>query len=197
MHLHDCRCFQVHLRLPLKYLGAHCSAQGESGSIWDYFWAWAGSTGVTRSCVCCLRTILHYADVYSTVTRLEGIILVGQITYPVIFFPAAAFISTKNNLNCIPVLTWRYLKGNSCITSECIQAPSLLLHVSVISYSLCLLPSASRCISNLKSHSLVASGHHFVHWHWNDPPTVSHLYMMCAVANSIYGHCYCLALCIL
>jgi len=33
MHLHNCRCFQEHLRLPLESLRALCSAPGGSGSI--------------------------------------------------------------------------------------------------------------------------------------------------------------------
>jgi len=63
MHLHNCRCFQEHLRMLLQSPRALCLAPGRSGSIWKYLEALVRSAGVSGRIACCFRTDLHFADV--------------------------------------------------------------------------------------------------------------------------------------
>ena len=62
MPLHNCRCFQEHLRMLLQSLRALCLAPGGPESIWNYLGAPVRSTGVSRRFVCGFRTYLHVAD---------------------------------------------------------------------------------------------------------------------------------------
>ena len=70
MHLHNCRCFQEHLRMLLQSLRALCSAPGGPGSIWNHFGAPVRSTGVSGRFACGFRTDLHFADVIARDQRL-------------------------------------------------------------------------------------------------------------------------------
>jgi len=63
MHLHNCRCFQEHLRMLLQSLRALCFAQGGSGSIWKYFEALVMSPGVSGRIACGFQTELYIADI--------------------------------------------------------------------------------------------------------------------------------------
>jgi len=63
MHLHNCRCFQEHLRMLLQSLRALCLAPGGSGSIWKYLEALVRLSGVSGRIACGFRTDLHFADV--------------------------------------------------------------------------------------------------------------------------------------
>jgi len=65
LHLHNCRCFQKHLRMPLQSLRVLCLAPGGSGRIWKYLEALVRSPGVSGRIVYCFRTDLHFADVIS------------------------------------------------------------------------------------------------------------------------------------
>jgi len=62
MHLHNCRCFQDHLRMLLQIPGAHCKAPGRPGSIWKYVEALVRAAGVSGRFACGFRTELHFAD---------------------------------------------------------------------------------------------------------------------------------------
>jgi len=62
MHLHNCKCFQEHLRMLLQSLRALCLSPGGSGSIWKYLEALVRSPGVSGRIVCGFRTNLHSAD---------------------------------------------------------------------------------------------------------------------------------------
>jgi len=62
MHIHNCRCFQEHLRMLLQCLRALCKAPGGPGSIWKYLEALVRATGVFGRCACCFQTVLHFAD---------------------------------------------------------------------------------------------------------------------------------------
>jgi len=64
MHLHNCRCFQEHLRMLWQSLKALCLAPGGPGSIWNYLGAPVRPTGVSRRFACGFRTDLHFADVW-------------------------------------------------------------------------------------------------------------------------------------
>jgi len=64
MHLHNCRCFQEHLRMLLQSLRALCEAPGGPGSIWKYLEALVRATGESGRFACGLRTDLHFADGY-------------------------------------------------------------------------------------------------------------------------------------
>jgi len=64
MHLHNCRCFQGHLRMLLQSLRAHCKAPGGAGSIWKYLKALVRATRVSGRFACGFRTDLHFADVW-------------------------------------------------------------------------------------------------------------------------------------
>jgi hypothetical protein len=61
MHPRNCRCFQVHLRMLLQRLRAHCLAPGGPGSMWNNLGAPVRSTGVSWKFVCDFRTDLHFA----------------------------------------------------------------------------------------------------------------------------------------
>jgi len=63
MHLHNCRCFQEHLRMLLESLRALCLAPGGSGSIWRYLEALVRSPGVSGRIASGFRTELYFADV--------------------------------------------------------------------------------------------------------------------------------------
>jgi len=63
MHLHNCRCFQEHLRMLLQSLRALCLAPGGSGSIWMYWNALVRSTWVFGRFVGGIWTELHFADI--------------------------------------------------------------------------------------------------------------------------------------
>jgi len=65
MHLHHCRCFQVHVRMHLQSPRALCNAPGGAGSIWKYLEALARATGVPGRFAYGFRTELHFADVES------------------------------------------------------------------------------------------------------------------------------------
>jgi len=69
MHLHNCRCFQEHLRKLLQSLRALCLAPGGSGSVWKYLEALVMSPGVSGRIACSFRTELHFADVYLPKSR--------------------------------------------------------------------------------------------------------------------------------
>jgi hypothetical protein len=62
MHLHNCRCFQEHLRMLFQSLRALCLAPGGPGSIWNHLGAPVRSTGVSGRFACGFRTDLHFAD---------------------------------------------------------------------------------------------------------------------------------------
>jgi len=62
MHLHNCRCFQEHLRMLLQSPRALCLAPGGSGSVWKYFEGLVRSPGVSRRIACGFLTELHFAD---------------------------------------------------------------------------------------------------------------------------------------
>ena len=62
MHLHNCRCFQEHLRMLLQSLRALCLAPRGSGSVWKYLEALVRSPGVSGRITCGFRTELHFAD---------------------------------------------------------------------------------------------------------------------------------------
>jgi len=61
MHLHNCRCFQEHLRILLQSLRAHCKAPGGPGSIWNNLEALVRATGVNGRFGSGFRTYLHFA----------------------------------------------------------------------------------------------------------------------------------------
>jgi len=63
MHLHNCRCFQDHLRMLLPSLRALCLAPGGAGSVWKYIEALVMWPGVSGRIVCGFQTELHLADV--------------------------------------------------------------------------------------------------------------------------------------
>jgi hypothetical protein len=65
MQLHNCRCYQKHLRLLMESLRALFSAPGGSGSIEKYVDGLVGSLGVSGMNTRCFRTNLHLADVAS------------------------------------------------------------------------------------------------------------------------------------
>jgi len=62
MRLHNCRCFQEHLRLLSQRLRAHCVASGGSGSVQKYLEAQVRSPRVSGRIACCFRTNSHFAD---------------------------------------------------------------------------------------------------------------------------------------
>ena len=62
MHLHNCRCFQEHLRMLWQSLRAHCLAPEGPGSIWNYVGAPVRSTRVSSRFGCGFRTDLHLPD---------------------------------------------------------------------------------------------------------------------------------------
>ena len=63
MLIHNCRCFQTHLRMLLQSLRAHCLALGGPGSIWKYLAALVRSTTVFKRFLNGFRTDLHFANV--------------------------------------------------------------------------------------------------------------------------------------
>jgi len=79
MHLHNCWCFQEHLRMLLQSLRALCLASGRSGSVWKYLEALVRLPGVSERIVCCVRTKLHFADHCSS-----GATTIGHIVYYII-----------------------------------------------------------------------------------------------------------------
>jgi len=69
MHLHNCSCFQEHLRMLLQSLRAPYLAPG-AGSIWNDMRAPVRSIGVSDRFVCGFRTDFHFADVpYPRINR--------------------------------------------------------------------------------------------------------------------------------
>jgi len=70
MHLHNCRCFQEHLRMLLQSLRALCLAPGGPGHIWRYLQALVRSTGVSGRLVCGFRTDLRCADCGTFLTMI-------------------------------------------------------------------------------------------------------------------------------
>jgi len=62
MHLHNCICFQEHLRMLWHSLRARCLAPGGPWSIWKYWEALVRSTGVSGRFACGFWTDLHFAD---------------------------------------------------------------------------------------------------------------------------------------
>jgi len=73
MHLHNYRCFQVHLRMLLQSLRALCKAPGGPGSIWKYFEELVRVTRVSRRFACGFQTNLHFADVLNWLQYLMWI----------------------------------------------------------------------------------------------------------------------------
>ena len=63
LHLHNCRCFQKHLRMILQSLRALCLTPGGSGSIKKCLEALVRSPGVSVTIACCFRTDLYFAGV--------------------------------------------------------------------------------------------------------------------------------------
>jgi hypothetical protein len=63
MHIHNCWCFQVHLRMRLQNLKALCKAPGGAGSIKKYLGVLVMATGVSGRFPCGFQTDLHFADV--------------------------------------------------------------------------------------------------------------------------------------
>jgi len=75
MHLHNCMCFQEHLRMLLQSLRAHCLPPPGSGSIQKYLEGLVRLPGVSGRIVCCNQTDLHFAN--------EGCITTGHIVYQI------------------------------------------------------------------------------------------------------------------
>ena len=69
MHLHNCRCFQTHLRMLLQTLRALYLAPGGPGSIWNYLEVPVRSTGMSGRFASGFQTNLHFADVSVTSSR--------------------------------------------------------------------------------------------------------------------------------
>ena len=67
MHLHNCRCFQEHLRMLFQSLRTLPLAPGGPGSIWNHLGVPVRSTGVSGRFACGFRTDLHFADAVSPV----------------------------------------------------------------------------------------------------------------------------------
>ena len=65
MHLHNCRCFQEHLRMLLQSLRALCLSPGGSGSIWKCLEALVRLPGVSGRIACGFQSELHFADIFS------------------------------------------------------------------------------------------------------------------------------------
>jgi len=63
MHLHNCKCFQEHLRMLSQSLRALCKAPGGPGCIWKYIEALVMARRVSGRFACGFRTDLHFADV--------------------------------------------------------------------------------------------------------------------------------------
>ena len=63
MHLHNCKCYQEHLRMLLLSLSALCLAPGGPGSIRRQVEALVRSTSVSGRFVCGFWTELHFANV--------------------------------------------------------------------------------------------------------------------------------------
>jgi len=62
MHLHNCRCFQKHLRMLLQSLRALCEAPWGPGSIWKYLQALMRAAGVSGRFTCGFQPDLPFAD---------------------------------------------------------------------------------------------------------------------------------------
>jgi len=80
MHLHNCRCFQEHLRMLLQSLRALCLAPVGSGSVWKYLEALVRSPGVSGRIACGFRTEFHFADECASLLATPTIsYLAGQL----------------------------------------------------------------------------------------------------------------------
>jgi hypothetical protein len=64
-YLHNCRCFQQHLRMLLQGLRALYLAPGGSRSIYQYKVVLLRLPGVSERIVCCFQTDLRIADAAS------------------------------------------------------------------------------------------------------------------------------------
>jgi len=62
VHLHQCRCFQQHVRMLFHSLKALCKAPGGAGSIWKYLDALARAARVSGRMAYGFLTELHFAD---------------------------------------------------------------------------------------------------------------------------------------
>jgi len=67
IHLHNCWCFQEHLRMLFQSLRALCIAPGGPGSIWNHLGALVRSTRVAGRFAWGFRTDLHCADAVSSI----------------------------------------------------------------------------------------------------------------------------------
>jgi len=63
MHLHNCRCFQMHLIMLLQRLIALCLDPRGLGSSWKYTEAEVGSTRVFGRLACAMGTDIHVPDI--------------------------------------------------------------------------------------------------------------------------------------
>jgi len=61
-HLHNCRCFQKHLKMLFQSLRALCKAPGVPRSIWKYLEALVRAAWESGRIECGFRTDLHFAD---------------------------------------------------------------------------------------------------------------------------------------
>jgi len=76
MHLHNCRCFQEHLRMYIQSLRAHCLVPGGRGSIWNHLGAPVRSTRGSGRFVCGFWTDWHFAEVWSQLLIALGFIFI-------------------------------------------------------------------------------------------------------------------------
>jgi len=80
MYLHNCRCFQEHLRMPLQSLRALSLAPWGPWSIWKYFEALVRLAWVAVWFACGFQTDLHFAAAWLiglTTDDARNIIVLG------------------------------------------------------------------------------------------------------------------------
>jgi len=72
VRLHNCKCFQKHVKMILLSLRAHCKAAVGTGSIWKDLEALVRATAVCGRFECGFLTDLHFTDVNKRILLLQA-----------------------------------------------------------------------------------------------------------------------------
>jgi len=124
MYLHNCRCFQQHLKMLLQSLSAHCKAPGEPGSIWKYLEVLVRATGVSVKFAWGIWTDLHFAD-----GLIPSAISLAVIPWLFFYYLTDYFPSSLNVSCSFPFYAPSTISASTLFSSaDFVPFPFLLFH---------------------------------------------------------------------